>query len=115
MTTTIIGAQLDSNLLLQRSNDLSASVTRSIRVIIRQSPPDRNGRRAGWTSRPSQVDWQGSLTQDGQDRTGPGVINAGYTAPAISGWNALDAAARYMFYAVMLAQPLSPCSLNVFG
>ena len=115
MTARMIGAQLDSSLLLQRSNDLSASVTRSVRVIIRQSLPDPNGRRAGWTSRQSQVDWQGSPTQEGQDRSGPGVINAGYTAPPISGWNALDAAARYMFYAVMLAQPLSACSLNVFA
>src|SRR5271157_945943 len=115
MTMRLLAAPLDSNFLSQRSSDPSMSLANSVRVIPRHTASDRSGGGVVWTTRQSQDEWQGSESQDGQDRLWSGVFNADYAAPSLSGWSDLDAAAQYMFYATMLATPPSGSALNVFA
>jgi hypothetical protein len=104
MILRLVGAQLDSGLPSQGSGTPSGLV-RSVRVFIGQAVRDRGTIASISRQGPSLID-----AGDANDTS-----DAGNSEGVSSGWSNLDTAAKYLFYASLLAAPLHPHLLNVFA
>jgi hypothetical protein len=123
MILRLVGVQLDSGLLSQGSGDPSSGLVRSVRAIIGQAISNGAGETIAWTDRQNKPNLQGTVAQDGQSEQWPSLMDADDTsdtanansAGASSGWNGLDAAAKYMFYTSIFAVLPHSYLLNVFA
>jgi hypothetical protein len=121
MILRLVGAQVDSRLLLQAPGDLSPDLVRSVRVFIGQTISNRGLRTIVSTPRNGRTNWQESLSLDGQNEQEPSLLDAddlsdaGNSSRVSSDWNHLDASEKYTAYASIFVARPQPYLLNVFA
>src|ERR1700685_790608 len=93
MILRLVGAQVDSRLLLQAPGDLSPDLVRSVRVFIGQTISNRGLRTIVSTPRNGRTNWQERLSLDGQNEQEPSLLDAddlsdaGNSSRVSSDWN----------------------------
>jgi hypothetical protein len=120
MILRLVGTQLDSKLLSQGSGGPSWGLVRSVHVVIGKAVSDRGGGNISWTPRQNPANWQGNVSEDGQDLqcldfTSDDPGSSDDSSRILAGWNTLDIAAKYTLYASIFAAPPRPFLLNVFA